>query len=353
MNICNTIILNVLREINGSRKWSGVYYILTGKKTSQSLSDSQWFGLEPYYSSLKGISIVNFQEELERLLHLNWIETKGEEDKYFVTELGVSALEAEKERFIFLEKLNGLKYSSIDRLCWQVISLYCQALSNSIYGFKKYSPIVRERFAVQQVKEVFPKSAQNRETVAKQLFSELFLVLSEADGVSAEVFVRKLSGYDRIGFTYEQIAEELDLTKLECMLRFRAVLHQLISLTDQDPESFPVLFSLISMFIAAPPLTNSASLTYELLRKKKSISEIMRIRRLKMSTLEDHLVEIARTIPSFSIQPFISEEEIKQVVTYFYTNKENKLRPIKEAFPHLSYLQIRLVLAKEGGSNGT
>jgi hypothetical protein len=26
---------------------------------------------------------------------------------------------------------------------------------------------------------------------------------------------------------------------------------------------------------------------------------------------------------------------------------------IKEAFPHLTYLQIRLVLAKEGGNNGS
>ncbi|MDR7072578.1 helix-turn-helix domain-containing protein [Fictibacillus barbaricus] len=353
MNICNTIILEVLRVINGSRKWSGVYYILSGKKTSQSLSDSQWFGIESYYSSLKGISLEQFQEHLQNLLGLNWIEKRDEEEKFFVTEHGISALEAEKERFSFLEKLNGLKYSSIDLACWQVISLYCQALSNSIYLFTKYSPVIRERSAVKRVKEVFPKTDENRTAAAEKLFSELFCVLSEADTISAEIFVRKLSGYKRIGLTYEQLAEDLGLTKLECMLRFRSVLHELLSRTSQQPESFPVLFSLITRYIAAPPLTKSASHTYELLKEKKSVSEIMRIRKLKMSTLEDHLVEIARTIPNFSIQPFISQEEMKKVLTYFETNNENKLRPIKEAFPHLTYLQIRLVLAKEGGNNGS
>jgi uncharacterized protein YpbB len=350
MDISEIIVLRVLQKINGSRKSSGIYYILTGKKTSQSLSDSQWFGIEQYYASLKRLSFDQFKSILHHLAKLNLIINK-EENLYILTSQGKSVLKEKYIHFIFLDRLNGVKYSFIEQQCWHVIALFCQSISNAVYQSASYAPVVREREAIQQVKSIFPKSEQTRKVAAEELYSELFRVLKEVDTFSAEVFVRKLSGFDRIGLTFEQLANELSLSKLECMLRFKSVLHHLISSASEKSADYPVIFSCLGKYIDTPPLTNSALQTYELLKNKKTVSEIMKIRRLKESTLEDHLVEIARTIPQFSIYPYISEEDSKQVVLYLEKTRELKLRPIKEAFPRLSYLQIRLVLAKEGGKN--
>jgi uncharacterized protein YpbB len=345
MDICNALVLDVLQKINGSRRASGVYYILTGKKTSQSLSDSQWFGIERYYSALKGMTSAQFHSVLESMQKQCLIEKK-EENLFLITQKGKSQLEG--HHFVFLEKLNGVKYAAIEQTCWQVIALYTQAISNSVYSNTHYSPVVRSRDAIAQVKAFYPKSERERNERSVSLYSEFYRILRDADPISAEVFVMKLSGFDRIGLTFEQLAAEMDITKLECILRFKSVLHHLFRQASESSEAFPIVSKLIGKNMDKPPLTFSAMQTYELLKNNKTVSDIIKIRRLKESTLEDHLVEIARVIPEFSIHPYISDMDYKEVLLFFQSTQEQKLKPIKDAFPHLSYLQIRLVLAKEG-----
>lgn len=352
MDICHVVLLDTLHIVNGSRKSSGIYYILTGKKTSQSLSDSQWFGIEHYYASLKGITYAAYTETIEALLNEKWIVSDGDQE-YVITKTGERVLLNEKERLSFLNNLNGLKYASIETACWQVLTLYVQALSNSLYDNVDYSPIVRDRLAVQKVKSLFPRSEIERKEKAESLHYEMSRLLLTHDPLSADIFVKKLSGYNRIGSTFEQAARETGISQREAILRFRSVLHVFIQNAAVKKQQFPVFHSLFCSFTDIPALTKSASRTYEMLNKGKTLQEIMEIRNIKASTIEDHLVEFAREIPDFSIHPFIKEEEVQNVKKFYNKTKENKLRPIKDAFPHLSYLQIRLVLAKEGGKHAT
>ncbi|MFD1358023.1 helix-turn-helix domain-containing protein [Fictibacillus halophilus] len=350
MDICYAIIMDILQKVDGSRKCSGIYYILTGKKTSQSLSDSQWFEIEQYYASLKGLTLDDFNSIIDELYMDELIKLK-EDNVFFVTKKGVEFLGEIKGRYLFVEKLNGLKYASIELKCWQVITLFVQSLSNSLYNNFDFSPVIRDREAAEKVKILFPRSEQQRKHIASYLYNELNTVLQKCDSEGAEIFVKKLSGYNRVGNTFEQSAREWGLTRIETVLRFRSVLHQIFKSIREQPGMYPVLSSLIGDFIVVPALTKSALQTYQLLQKEKDIQEIMKIRNLKLSTMEDHLVEIAREIPEFSIHPYISEEDKERVILFYNKTKENKLRPIKEAFPHLTYLQIRLVLAKEGGKH--
>ncbi|KZE66280.1 hypothetical protein AWM68_07885 [Fictibacillus phosphorivorans] len=349
MDICHVVILDVLHKVNGSRRSSGIYYILTGKKTSQSLSDSQWFGVEHYYAALKGLTYADFTEKIENLLNEKWV-TSIEDQVYKVSRQGEQVLLIEKKKLSFLKNLNGLKYTSIESLCWHVLTLYVQALSNSLYGNLEYSPIVRDHRAVQKVKSIFPRSKTERKEKAESLYREMSQLLLNLDRLSVDVFVRKLSGYNRIGSTFEQIARETDISQRETILRFRSVLHAIIYNSVVKHQEFPVFHSLFCSFTDLPALTKSALRTYEMLNNGKTLQQIMELRNIKASTIEDHLVEFAREISEFSIHPFIDEEEIQEVKKFYNSTKENRLRPFKDAFPHLSYLQIRLVLAKEGGN---
>jgi uncharacterized protein YpbB len=351
MNISYVIMTDVFHKINGSRKTSGIYYILTGKKTSQSLSDSQWFNIEHYYAAFKGMSIETFQQIIKELDQLGIIVFK-EENVYEVTKKGEAILSTESDRISFVTKLNGLKYAAVENQCWQVVTLYVQALSNALYHHYDYSPVIRDSQAVQRVKRIFPRSRHLKAEEAKLLYSEIYEVLNECDSTSADIFVKKLSGYERIGNTFEQSAREWGMSKSEIVLRFRSVLHHLLRKAS-DQQGNKVLHALLGDFTNIPALTKSASHTYKMLNQGKSVEEIMVIRNLKNSTLEDHLVEIAREIPGFSLHSYINEQDCDRIVRYYKETNETKLRPIKDAFPHLSYLQIRLVLAKEGGKNAT
>lgn len=350
MDICDAIILDVLQTVDGNRKSSGIFYILTGKKTSQSLSDSQWFKIEHYYACLKGLTLDEFNTIIEKLYNAELVQLK-ENNFYIVTKKGEKFLKDNEKNYLFIRELNGLKYASIEHKCWQVITLFVQSLSNSLYNNYDFTPVIRDGEAVGKVKMLFPRSEQQRKDAASYLYKELKAVLTECDSVTSEIFVKKLSGYNRIGHTFEQSAREWEMTRIESVLRFRSALHQLFKSIAKQSEKFPVLSTLIGDYIVQPALTRSALQTYHLLKKEKTIQEIMKIRNLKLSTLEDHLIEISREIPEFPIHPYISEEDRKRVIHFYNETKENKLRPFKEAFPHLTYLQIRLVLAKEGGKH--
>jgi uncharacterized protein YpbB len=350
MDICFAITMDILQKVDGSRKCSGIYYILTGKKTSQSLSDSQWFKIEHYYASLKGLTLDDFNSIIDELYTDELIKLK-EDNVFFVTKKGAEYLEEVKGTYLFIEKLNGLKYASIEQRCWQIITLFVQSLSNSLYNNFDFSPVIRDREAVEKVKTLFPRTEQQRKYIASHLYNELNTALQKCDSECAEIFVKKLSGYNRVGNTFEQSARERGLSRVESVLRFRSVLHVIFKSIRERPEMYQVLNSLIGDYIVVPALTKSALQTYHLLKKEKDIQDIMKIRNLKLSTMEDHLVEIAREIPEFSIHPYVSDEDKERVIIFYNKTKKNKLRPIKEAFPHLTYLQIRLVLAKEGGKN--
>ncbi|MQR95743.1 helix-turn-helix domain-containing protein [Fictibacillus phosphorivorans] len=326
--------------------------MVTGKKTAQSLSDSQWFGIERYYAAFKGMAHDTFTQSILGLIKEEYMKTL-EDHVYVLTEKGEEVLEYENDRLSYLKHLNGLKYASIETSCWQVITLYVQALSNSLYGHFNYSPVVRDYSVISKVKSIFPKSESERKTHAEKLYREVSRILLEHEPKSADLFVKKLSGYHRIGSTFEQLSRVEDLSQEETILRFRAVLHALINKIVYEKKNFPMLHSLIGSYTEAPALTNSASLTFKMLKSHKSIEEIMNVRNLKMSTLEDHLVEIAREVPDFSLIPYIDEQEVLKLKHFYNKTNETKLRPFKDAFPHLSYFQIRLVLAKEGGKHAT
>ena len=60
-------------------------------------------------------------------------------------------------------------------------------------------------------------------------------------------------------------------------------------------------------------LTFSTEKTYALLKQGYSVTDIMSIRKLKKSTIEDHLVELAIHMKEFSIDPYVSFEKQKQI----------------------------------------
>ncbi|KPD00884.1 hypothetical protein LR69_00966 [Geobacillus sp. BCO2] len=77
---------------------------------------------------------------------------------------------------------------------------------------------------------------------------------------------------------------------------------------------------------------------------------IAEIRRLKRSTIEDHIVEIAANVPGFSIAPFVDDEKAAAIRAAAQALRTRKLKEIREALDgKVSYFEIRLVLAKEVG----
>ena len=116
---------------------------------------------------------------------------------------------------------------------------------------------------------------------------------------------------------------------------------------ETNSSHFPILASFLDQSPKVP-LTLSTEKTFALLKQGYSVIDIMTIRRLKKSTIEDHLVELALHIKGFSIDRYVPMEKQQQIKNTAITLNTKQLKEIRNAVQEADYFEIRLVLAKYG-----
>ncbi|HEY9582015.1 MAG TPA: helix-turn-helix domain-containing protein, partial [Savagea sp.] len=72
--------------------------------------------------------------------------------------------------------------------------------------------------------------------------------------------------------------------------------------------------------------------------------QIAKKRRLKVSTIQDHVIEIAYTVEAFPYERFIEPALFEQIRQQLSNRKDQPLKELKEQYSMLSYFQIRLIL---------
>ena len=116
---------------------------------------------------------------------------------------------------------------------------------------------------------------------------------------------------------------------------------------EENKLQFPILVQFLDQS-QKTNLTHSTEKTYSLLKQGYSVTDIMSIRRLKKSTIEDHLVELALHNKEFSIDPYVSMEKQQQIQRAAKKLNSKQLKQIYHEVKNADYFEIRLVLAKYG-----
>ncbi|MGA9288061.1 MAG: helix-turn-helix domain-containing protein, partial [Anaerobacillus sp.] len=221
--------------------------------------------------------------------------------------------------------------------------------SYSVHENMNFYPITKNDATQKWVRENFPLEKEHRLRMAKRLREEVTTVLEKLPDRQAELFVYRLSGSGRTGLTLEQTAGMYKMTNEEAMILFNSVIHTFLTFIQSSSEEYPLLGVFGADENADWPLTSSTRRTYSLLQKGMTMDRIAEIRKLKKSTIEDHLVEIAINVPNFSIDPFVSSAGQQSIILASKELNSQRLKTIKQ---HLndkySYFEIRLTLCKEG-----
>jgi uncharacterized protein YpbB len=341
----NYVILYCLLQINGERSIYSVFHILKGKKSSQSIQDAHIFYLQAFFLSLPKLKRPYFNQKVIELKKAELI-TWGESENAFVTPEGSKAV---KEQFLgdaFPSAMNGLIYGDQTRLFWMRLSLLVQVLSNAKRQETLYFPIQRNKHIQEWVKNCIRNNPES-DNLSSVLFQELsdLLNLQSSD---PSILVYRLTGYKDYGWTELQVAERLHMNEEEFRFRFLNLLHSLLTEIEKDPSRYPLLYSISLTSDHRQNLTISTSKTYELYKRGHSLEEISRIRKLKLNTIEDHVIELILTQVDLPIDPFITQEEYVKVLQVMDEAQTRRLRPIKEKLPQLTYFQIRVAIAKAG-----
>ncbi|WP_096200995.1 helix-turn-helix domain-containing protein [Bacillus sp. FJAT-45350] len=348
MDINKILILYTLNLVKGERSIFGVYHLLQGKTSVQTIQDGHLFECLFLFGSISKINREDFLKHIYELERKKMI-ILVKEDYYQVTDKGEDALTKGLYSIPFIYHLNGWKYKRVTKSFWLRLTLFIQCLSNILGHNHSFIPVTQDKRILFWVKRKLTIE-KNRQLVATTLFKELNELFSTLEVNDAEIVVRKLTSATEIGMTNEQIAQQLGLEKSTIDVRLMAIIHQLLQVIDENQAKFPLLFSFYKDLISPIKLTETAKATYLLWRNGMDIEAIAQFRRLKKNTIEDHFVEMSIAIPNFAIESFVSEKEQKEILSVINEIKSTRLKKIKERLPNgYDYFMIRLVLTKTGG----
>ncbi|MBD8070289.1 helix-turn-helix domain-containing protein [Bacillus sp. PS06] len=341
------ILLYCINKVNGERSIYGIYHILTGKKSSQAMTDGEFYQLSFLFSVMKKLSREDLIISIDELVSKGLIKML-EEHIYIATPKGNSLLK--EEAFTQQCFVNGRKYHDTGVQFWQKLTLLIQVLSNLLRDNKEYITIQQDQHILNWTKHFLLNNTKKKQELSLKIYKECEKCLSEISELEATIFVMKLSSEQRIGWTNKQIATFLSLDETKVEFLFLNVIHYLLSRVEKAPQSFPALYEIfISINKRSPFLTESSEKTYQLLKSGKTIEEVATIRKLKKSTIEDHIVEIVQHDSQFSINPFVSKEKQAIIQTTQQSLKTLRLKQIKDVIKSdVTYFEIRLVLARSG-----
>jgi uncharacterized protein YpbB len=340
------IILLCLQKINGERTIYSIYHLLKGKKSSQTIQDTHLFHLKPLFQTNTNLSRNDLEKIVEKFL-VDQLLIHISDDRYRITEYGETLLEKALAHQPIPAFLDGWKYQRKGNVFWERLSLSVQVISHLQNKESKYMPIQRKAENLIWIKQFLKQNKLSRENLGLQLYTELVIILESNPSIEPELLVLRLSGYRSVGLTEVQAAKMSKMEPTFYHYQFLNILHFIMEQIEKNKLQFPILVQFLDQS-QKTNLTHSTEKTYSLLKQGYSVTDIMSIRRLKKSTIEDHLVELALHNKEFSIDPYVSMEKQQRIQRAAKELNSKQLKQIYHEVKNADYFEIRLVLAKYG-----
>ncbi len=348
MSCFETLILHLIKQLNGERTIYSIYHLLKGKKSSQTIQDAHLYNISRYFGIYQRVSRESLEKTVRQAMTGNRIVLCGDQ-RYQLTQSGAHLLAGSIKNISDLKYINGWKYNQMDIQFWERLSVFTQVVSNLVHYEPHYIPVQKDKQTLRWLKSFFEKNQMSRSLLGRTLFSELMDCLQKADNIDPSIFVFRLTGHNQIGLTAQQTAEKFGMEPFRYHLEFLNIIHYFLSQLTFDNGRFPLLRLLLSDQAQNEALTKSTQKTYELLKKGFSIEEMAGLRNLKMNTIEDHIVELALNMKNFSIDGFVDKQKEQKILHAARLTESKQLKKIKNLVPAVNYFEIRLVLAKHEG----
>ncbi|GLC87095.1 helix-turn-helix domain-containing protein [Lysinibacillus piscis] len=332
------ILLQIFQKLNHERTISAAYHILRGKRSGQTIQDIGLFQLHPYFGLLPKLPREVFDETVALFQQYSWLEVQAS-GHYSCTKVGLQRA-AQTPEFL----LAGWYYRGNEHLFFGRLSLIIQSLSYHQTNTRSFTPISKDIHIQAWVRQFLLEHHYQQGHLQKQLWAECEQALKELPVCeeNKQLMVYRLSGHQLPGWTWQQLAMERKETVLDCQLAFIELLHVWLN----SIHGYPLLQQIAEGVRVQALLTDSAQQTAFLYEQGYSIDQIAQIRKLKQSTIEDHIVEMAMYEPNFSIGSFVTYGEAAKVWQASKQYQTKKLKILYEVIGDMSYFQLKLVLAK-------
>ncbi|MBO0439058.1 helix-turn-helix domain-containing protein [Candidatus Enterococcus ikei] len=311
---------------------STLYHLLKGKRTSSVLLYGFLYENLPFFQLTPELTEDQFNRKLDELVEQELLILNADNEAQLTVQ-GKQKLAQEKSCFTWID---NYRFGKTDETIWRLVQFVVQVISHLSYEDKQYIPLEQSPLYQKQVKKYIksiPK-VQLIETVRKEL-TEIFSYLPKKE---ANFFAQQFSGYQQIGKTSYQSMDDTD-EPFQRFLQRKEMLHHLLHLILQMPEGS----SLRALILPLVKQNENQSMneTKHYLAFQLSLEELAKQRRVKKSTVQDHLMELALT-EAFPFNTFITQKTYHLLDEHSGPYQEWVYRSIKQSNPELDYFEFRL-----------
>ncbi|MGN7468903.1 helix-turn-helix domain-containing protein [Brevibacillus sp. SAFN-007a] len=356
--LLSKVALNAMIPLANERTLQAAYHILRGRKANQTLQDVHLYNLYPYYRMFPAFSKEDWDKIVATLLQQEYLQQQegdGTSPKptFRVTAKGKQAAREAYEKYRFAVWFSPFtQFDLAVRIepFWQRLHLLVQTVSHMLGNDLGFTPVVTDKSVQLWVKEQLQRQ-EARALWMDGLSAELYQLWGPLAPEVQKLLVAQLSGKAQVGKTLGQLAKQEQVPRVYLTLLFRYGLAASIQRLMKEAQAFPLLSRLVTRENKLDPrLSDSAARTYAMVQRGLSKTEIASRRKMKESTVEDHLVEIALRCPEWDESAYLSPETRRLIIAASEELQTSRLRLIKEQVgAAVSYLQIRLALARRQG----
>ena len=342
------IILHCSENIQQARSISSIYHLLKGKKGIQTVHDARIFQLENFFCIHKTLDKQTFDKKINTLTEHGLLNMISKEDNlYKPSSKGINWLKKHHAN-LRMSYYKGIELHKKDDEFFERLQLLIQTYTNIKMNHFSFIPVIESTSITMWVKKFYKKMATfSASEILLFLYNDLYLIFRSFSEWEAHFFIDHMTGYKKYGMSSNQLSEKYHLNYDDIKLLRTALLHKTLEIVEKEKSKFQLLPLITVNSFESQFITNSAKITYSLLKKGWTIDEISRKRKLKRNTINDHVVEIALYDASFPINDYVSEPIKVEINRAIMSTKSYKLKDIKEKVSDsISYFQIRLVLAK-------
>lgn len=311
---------------------STLYHLLKGKRTSSVLLYGFLYENLRFFQLFPSSSEKQFNTILDELVKQELL-CQASDNEVQITAKGLQVVVKNTNHF---SGIDNYRFGKTDEIIWRFLQFTVQVVSHLSYNNKQYIPLEQSPLYQKQVKLYIKSMSKAR--LIEIVRTEWIQIFSQLTKTEANFFAQQFSGYQQIGKTSFQLMDNQD-NPFERLLFKKEKLHHLIDTICLMPES-SFLKKLILPLVRQNE-NKSMSETSSYLKTQLSIEALAEQRKVKISTIKDHLLEVALT-KAFPFDRFISKKTNQFLFEYPKPYQDWVYGSIKQIKPELDYFEFRL-----------
>ena len=321
------------------RRAKGIFNVLRGRRTVSTLFAGLTYGCLDQLDSWHGVPLETFLITTRELIEAGLL-TSPTPGYVQLTTSGIARQTQLRKTLYQPTDLREFQLTDVRRFT-TLNQLALQVTSYAVHQANRYYPVTTDPGLQAVVKAWFRRyRGPDLGATVRQALSDFLRTLPTPH---AQVFVLGLTGYQFPGETAQQLAQAFGYQPVEIRVLRQDLACQWV--TWVKANQVPPFWELLAPLVKTSPVSTSAQRTYADFLRVGDLTAIAQQRHLKLSTVREHLLEVAILSPDFPFEQLLAPAIQQRLRNIFATTPDLtnwQFSQVQAAGMALDFFEFRL-----------